>query len=63
MLLIPHYLLSNLSKDFQHFAQYRTDEFKFSHIQSTFRHVTVVATAVFREFTLQSNNVLQEVFG
>ena len=28
MLLIPHYLLSNLSKDFQHFAQYRTDESK-----------------------------------
>ena len=28
MLLIPNYLLRNFSKDFQHFAQYRTDESK-----------------------------------
>lgn len=27
-LFTPYYLLSNLSKDFQHFAQYRTDESK-----------------------------------
>jgi hypothetical protein len=35
---------------------------KFSHSQSTFRHVSVVATAVNREFTLQAKTSLNNVW-